>query len=381
MLSKWLKTLLEAGKSVTPVVEECSETFGRPRFDRVAAGEGFYVYVHLDPSGAVFYVGKGTGRRAWLYGRDPLWNLYVSQTLRDQYQVQIIASGLTEEDAIDREDDLMRKYGDQLINRQNMGRTMDFDALSRRDALFSRMHELVASSKMAGDPLRRLALLQEALSLHYEATVIRFEGGLVGDVMASQPGYGNVDLITLVVDAYLDSVRPMEAKSALDHYLEFHPQHLTHKVVQSLQRAVEKGKPRRKHAVVEFVPPPELPPDWERGEEGGTAVIRLRRPRSAVAGSLDQKLQRIYDLVQGGKEVEALDRLKDYIVADEARNPSGIDLWEWPHHRAIKLALKLKRPLEECLFLQRLIHHYRDRPVLQADLQLRLRRRAAVVKR
>ena len=41
----------------------------------------FYVYAHRDNKGAIFYIGKGTGKRAWSQDRHPVWHRYVKERL------------------------------------------------------------------------------------------------------------------------------------------------------------------------------------------------------------------------------------------------------------------------------------------------------------
>ena len=76
----------------------------------------YYVYVHKDPNGEVFYVGKGTGRRAWSQDRDRVWHRYVSEKLAGRYEVEIIKNGLNEEEALELESEIMLKHGDRLLN-------------------------------------------------------------------------------------------------------------------------------------------------------------------------------------------------------------------------------------------------------------------------
>lgn len=76
----------------------------------------FYVYVHKDQGGKVFYVGKGTGRRAWVKDRHPLWHKHVEEHLSGVYEVEIVRSGLTEHEAESAEAELMEQYPGQLVN-------------------------------------------------------------------------------------------------------------------------------------------------------------------------------------------------------------------------------------------------------------------------
>ena len=90
----------------------------------------YYVYVHETLSGEVFYVGKGTGDRAWRKGRDLNWNLYVEKYLNSQYKVRIVLENLSENQALEEEEKLMAKYSELLVNRQNMSRTLNMEAFN-----------------------------------------------------------------------------------------------------------------------------------------------------------------------------------------------------------------------------------------------------------
>jgi len=78
----------------------------------------FYVYLHVDPEGDVFYVGKGNGNRAWSKNRHPLWTKYVDN-FGGKFDVKIYMDNLTEDEAIYLENGLMKQYGGQLVNWQN----------------------------------------------------------------------------------------------------------------------------------------------------------------------------------------------------------------------------------------------------------------------
>ena len=71
--------------------------------------KSFYVYTHCKPCGKVFYVGKGSGNRAWSLGhRNEAWKRTVS---KHGYQVCIVQDGLSEGLAFDMERRLIAKYG------------------------------------------------------------------------------------------------------------------------------------------------------------------------------------------------------------------------------------------------------------------------------
>ena len=78
-----------------------------------------YVYVHKGPDGSVFYVGRGTGNRAYSKDRGPDWDWYVKNVLGDQFSVELVRENISEADSLELEDILMQRYGATIINLQN----------------------------------------------------------------------------------------------------------------------------------------------------------------------------------------------------------------------------------------------------------------------
>jgi len=89
----------------------------------------FYVYLHKNNSdGKVFYVGKGTDKRAWSKNREKYWRKHVDSV--GGFSVEIIESGLSELEALKREDYFMEKYSEIVINHQRptgLKLEIDFD--------------------------------------------------------------------------------------------------------------------------------------------------------------------------------------------------------------------------------------------------------------
>jgi len=79
----------------------------------------FYVYVHKDKDGKVFYVGKGTGDRAYSRERSPEWFEYLDNKSGGKFFVEIVRDGISEEDALKIEDAVMKMHGGSIINRVN----------------------------------------------------------------------------------------------------------------------------------------------------------------------------------------------------------------------------------------------------------------------
>ena len=71
----------------------------------------YYVYTHSYTDGTVFYVGKGTGRRAYNKRKGKAW--------QKPYVVEIQITNLSESDALNCEAVMIRHYGfENLANRK-----------------------------------------------------------------------------------------------------------------------------------------------------------------------------------------------------------------------------------------------------------------------
>lgn len=107
----------------------------------------YYVYGHYTLDGRLFYVGKGTGRRAWeRSARNPHWNNVVN---KHGLEVRILFDSLTEEDAFIKEKELIEQVGlDKLTNIVEGGRGLTSKDLEQRwaDPIFrERMRSIYSS--------------------------------------------------------------------------------------------------------------------------------------------------------------------------------------------------------------------------------------------
>jgi hypothetical protein len=80
--------------------------------DNQGVQRGYYVYVHKEAAtGAVFYVGKGHGNRAWARtGRNHLWAKHVDK-LGEHWEIEIVADDLSEIEAFELEAELVEQTG------------------------------------------------------------------------------------------------------------------------------------------------------------------------------------------------------------------------------------------------------------------------------
>jgi hypothetical protein len=83
----------------------------------------FYTYAHAKPDGTIFYIGKGTGRRAWsTKSRNSHWKNIVGKY--KDYGVEILANWDTEKEAFSHEVLLISCFKDlgySLTNKTNGG--------------------------------------------------------------------------------------------------------------------------------------------------------------------------------------------------------------------------------------------------------------------
>lgn len=88
----------------------------------------FYVYVHRKATnGQIFYVGKGSGSRAYEFGRNDHWNRTAK---KHGFKVEIVENGLQEWYALELEINLIAYYGRQdlrlgtLVNKTDGGESI-----------------------------------------------------------------------------------------------------------------------------------------------------------------------------------------------------------------------------------------------------------------
>ena len=120
----------------------------------------YYVYLHKRAdSGSIFYVGKGSGNRAYeARYRNTYWQRVVA---KHEFTVEIFRSGMTESEALALEKRLIQYYGrDNLTNMTDGGEGATNPSLETR-----RKHSEAMKQRMASPEYRaRLAASHVAIS-------------------------------------------------------------------------------------------------------------------------------------------------------------------------------------------------------------------------
>jgi hypothetical protein len=157
--------------------------------DHITTGAGpFYVYFHRDVNDKIFYVGEGTGRRAYSKDRDANWHKYVNERSCGRHTVQIVSRHATSEEAEEVEGSYISLYGHHLTNWINPGRQTDLAANGRYLKARKANQELMAEVRQleATEPEKAIEKYRQAMLAMYEYESIVTEVGLIPDLMGDR---------------------------------------------------------------------------------------------------------------------------------------------------------------------------------------------------
>ena len=247
---KIIKTL--NGLIVTPGIsleddDDAIDSNDLPGLEPIKGGKprGFYVYFHHDHDGNIFYVGKGTARRAWSKDRHHLWNKYVTERLGGKYEVEIYRDSLDEYAAEALEAELIGEYGEQLVNW--FGRHLDIIALERYNKLYDKNRRFVADTRPfeKTDPEKAIERYHKALVAMREYEAITFEKGLVAELGRGE-GRGDYNILDRLTLTLVRLGRHAEAIDEAERYVADFPSVLklasAKKIVKRVDKAREKLK-------------------------------------------------------------------------------------------------------------------------------------------
>ncbi|MGH7814297.1 MAG: hypothetical protein ACREQI_09890 [Candidatus Binataceae bacterium] len=214
-----------------------------------------YVYAHVDGAGRMFYIGKGTGKRAWSKDRDELWKLYVRNHLGGNYHVQILQDNLSSEQAVGLEGDWIAQCSDSLVNWVNFGRRDDYVALDRYGQLSDATRALVRQGKEVekNDLARAVRIYEKAIEGIKEYSAINYRTGLVGKLLDEQTAesgrFGYIEAVNRLTICLIRLGQPVEAARHADDYFEYFRFDRGLAVYDRIARRIEKALNRVNHIV------------------------------------------------------------------------------------------------------------------------------------
>jgi hypothetical protein len=185
----------------------------------------FYVYFHRDRDGRIFYVGKGTGRRAWSPDRDVNWRTYVSRSSGGHYDVEIFRDGLSDADACELESFLIGAHGHHLVNWINTGRPMDYAALEKYHELRNANRAFVAETRAyeKTDPELAIVRYRQAIEAMHTYATMKFERGLIAELQTER-NYADVGILDRLTMLLVRCGRGREATDAAQDFFARYPE-------------------------------------------------------------------------------------------------------------------------------------------------------------
>jgi hypothetical protein len=206
-----------------------------------------YVYAHTDTAGKIFYVGKGTARRAWSRDRDPLWHRYVEKHLGGSYHVRILQDNLSAAGAEELEAAWIAQCSDDLVNWINIGRGTDFQALDQYHKLRDANRALIQQAKTVEkrDLAQASDLYVQSVESIRRYAFIDHEKGLIGQLLREEAEefgrYGEIEALDRLTMCLIKLGRPAEAAQHAKAYFALYRRDLQLAAYQRITKRIEKA--------------------------------------------------------------------------------------------------------------------------------------------
>lgn len=209
-----------------------------------------YVYAHLDDAGKIFYVGVGNGRRAWSTDRHALWHRDVQKHLHGKYQVRILTDNHSMEEAEELEAAWIAQCSSGLVNVQNMGRTLDFEAGARYHKLREANRALIQQAKSyeKHDLTEAVSMYARAIEAIAGYASINIETDLFGELLeeeAEELGRsGEIEALDRLTMCLIKLGRSTEAVHHVNCYFTMYRRDLNLSVAKRITKRIEKALAR-----------------------------------------------------------------------------------------------------------------------------------------
>jgi hypothetical protein len=210
----------------------------------------YYVYAHLDDKGVPFYIGKGTGDRAWGTGRHLTWQRHVTNNLHGIFAVRILKDNLSQSDALTLEEAWLAQEVATLVNVQNLAAPMDFAANERFRALTTANDRVIAAARLAEktDLERAISLYQEALANVSTYAPFTSDATVVGAAYASwrqEHGIsGEIRILDRLTMLFIKAGRAADAQSTMTSYFSLYPGDTAPVTAEKIRQRVAKAMVR-----------------------------------------------------------------------------------------------------------------------------------------
>lgn len=211
----------------------------------------YYIYAHAASDGKYFYIGKGTGNRAWSANRHDLWQRYVTKHLNGKYNIVILQDNLSADEADELESEWIAQESDSLVNWINFGRRYDQVALDNFHKLRDANRALIAQAKsMEKVNLENaMSMYMKAISAIDEYAGINYESGLVGQLLKEEKEElglsGEIEALDRLSLCLIKLCRPAEADSWMRKYFKKYASDLQRPVSDRIRKRVEKAMSKK----------------------------------------------------------------------------------------------------------------------------------------